>query len=149
MAIKISTRLRYGTRALLELALRQGDGPVQLKLIARDQQVSLQYLEHLIRPLVAAGVIKSMRGARGGVWLGKPPQSITLAEIVYLLEGSTDPVECVSDSRHCSLSGNCVMRDIWTEMKGALDDFLNSTTLQDIVERQKQKEQIAGDIYYI
>ncbi len=148
-AIKISTRLRYGTRALLELALHQGEGPIQLKHIANKQQVSLQYLEHLIRPLVAGGVIKSMRGAHGGVWLGKPPQSIKLSEIVDLLEGSTDPVECVSDSGHCSFSRSCVMRDVWIDMKSVLDDFLNSMTLQDLVDRQKKKERAEGDMYYI
>ena len=90
-----------------------------------------------------------MRGARGGVWLGKPPQAIKLSEIVWLLEGSTDPIECVSDRGHCPRSGNCVTRDIWTEMKCVLDDFLNSTNLQDMVERQKQKEQSDKAMYYI
>ena len=95
--MKLSTRGRYGTRVLLDLALRDGEGPIPLKDIAQRQQISLLYLEHLIAPLIAAGMVKSMRGARGGIWLAKLPQAIKLSEVVGLLEGSIVPVDCVSD----------------------------------------------------
>ena len=84
--MKLSTRGRYGVRALLDLAAHQGEGPVLLKDIARRQEVSLAYLEHLIAPLVAGGLVKSTRGARGGVLLLKPPSAIKLSEVVQLLE---------------------------------------------------------------
>ncbi len=147
--MKLSTRGRYGTRVLLDLALRWGEGPVQLKDIARNQQVSVLYLEHLIRPLMVAGLIKSMRGARGGIWLVKPPQEIRLSEVIGLLEGSTDMVGCLDDPNTCPRTNSCVTRDIWAELKKAMDGVLESTTLQDLVERQKRKERPAEKMYYI
>lgn len=147
--MKLSTRGRYGTRMLLDLALRWGEGPIQLKDIARNQQVSLLYLEHLIRPLMVAGIVKSMRGARGGVWLAKPPQEIKLSEVIRLLEGSTAPVGCLDDPSTCPRSDSCVARDIWGELKEAMDGVLDSVTLRDLVERQKRKERSTEKMYYI
>ena len=147
--MKLSTRARYGTRALLDTALHQGNGPVPLKTIARRQQVSLQYLEHLITPLIAAGLIRSVRGARGGVWLAKPPQEIRLSEVIDILEGSLAPVECVNDASYCPRSEFCVTRDVWGEMKRAMNGILESTTLQDLVERQQKKGQPKEEMYYI
>ncbi len=147
--MKLSTRGQYGTRALLELALHHGEGPVPLKIIAQSQQISLQYLERLITPLVAAGVIRSMRGARGGVWLARSPQEIKLSEVIELLEGSLALVECVSDPKYCPRSDFCASRDIWGELEKAMSGVLESTTLQDLVERQKRKEQSEEVMYYI
>ena len=147
--MKLSTRARYGTRALLDVALNQGKGPVPLKDIAQRQQISLQYLEHLVTPLIAAGIIRSLRGARGGVWLAKSPQEIKLSEIIGLLEGSLAPVECVNDASYCPRSDFCVTREVWGEMKKAMNEILESTTLQDLVERQRRKEQIKDAMYHI
>ena len=115
--MKLSTRGRYGTRALLELALHHGKGPVPLKDIAQSQQISLPYLEHLITPLIAGGIVWSIRGARGGVSLARPPEEIRLSEVMQLLEGSIALVECVNDPKYCSRSDFCVTRDIWGELK--------------------------------
>ena len=148
--MKLSTRGRYGTRMLLDLALRDGEGPIQLKDIAQRQQISLMYLEHLITPLVAAEMIRSMRGARGGIWLARSPQEIKLSEVVELLEGSIAPVDCVNDPKACPRSDLCVTRDVWIELKEAMDGVLESKTLQDLVEMQKVKGRRASDItYYI
>ena len=147
--MKLSTRGRYATRALLDLALHQGGGPVQLKDIARRQQISLQYLEHLITPLIAGGIVQSIRGARGGVWLAKAPEEIRLSDVIQLLEGSMAPVACVDNPEICSRSAFCVTRDIWGELKKAMDDILESTTLHDLVERQKKKEQPKQLMYYL
>ncbi len=147
--MKLSTRGQYGTRALLELSLHYGEGPVPLKDIARSQQISLQYLEHLITPLVTAGIMRSTPGARGGVWLARSPQEIKLSEVIGLLEGSIAPVECVNDPKYCSRSDFCVTRDIWGELKKVIDEVLESTTLQDLVERHKKKEQSEAIMYYI
>jgi len=147
--MKLSTRGQYGTRALLELALHYGEGPVPLKDIARSQQISLQYLAHLITPLVAAGIMRSTPGARGGVWLARSPEAIRLSEVIQLLEGSTAPVECVNNPEICDRSELCVTRDIWSELKKVMDGVLESTTLQDLVERQKSKEQSEEGVYHI
>jgi Rrf2 family cysteine metabolism transcriptional repressor len=147
--VKLSTKARYGTRALLELALRQGEEPVFLKDIARRQQISLPYLEHLITPLIAGGIMRSTKGPRGGVSLAKSPKEIKLSEVIQLLEGSMAPVECVNNPMICQRSEFCVTRDIWGELKGVMDRFLESTTLQDLVERYKKKEQLEAAMYYI
>ncbi len=133
----------------MDLALHQDEGLVPLKDIARRQEVSLPYLEHLITPLVAAGLVKSTRGARGGVSLVKPPSEIKLSEAVQLLEGSIAPVDCVNDPKLCHRSAYCVTRDIWSEMKNAMSQVLDSTTIQDLVERQKQKGQAEVEMYHI
>ncbi len=137
--MKFSTRARYGTKALLELSLRWGKGPVLLKDIAQRQEIPLQYLEHLIRPLVQAGIIKSTRGARGGISLLKPPREVILSEVIQLLEGSIAPVACVDNPELYPRSDRCVTHDIWAEVKKAMDGVLKSTTFEDLVERQKEK----------
>ena len=147
--MKLSTRGRYGTRALLDLALRHGEGPVLLKDVAQRQQISLRYLEHLITPLIAGGIVRSIRGAKGGVSLAKPPEEIKLSEVILLLEGSIAPVECVNNPGVCSRSESCVTRDIWGELKKAMDKVLESTTLQGLAERQKEKERPEEAMYYI
>ena len=147
--MKLSTRGRYGTRALLDLALHQGEAPVLLKDVAQRQQIPLPYLEHLITPLIAGGIVWSTRGARGGISLAKPPEQVKLSEVIQLLEGSIAPVECVNNPGVCSRSELCVTRDIWSELKKAMNGVLESTTLQDLVERQKRKGQPEEVMYHI
>ena len=137
--MKLSTRARYGTKALLELSLRWGKGPVLLKHIARKQEIPLQYLEQIIRPLIQAGLIKTTRGARGGISLRKPPREVLLSEVIQLLEGSIAPVACVETPEQYPRSDRCVTHDIWAEVKKAIDGVLESTTFEDLVERQKEK----------
>jgi len=137
--MKLSTRGRYGLRALLDLALHDGEGLIPLKDIARRQEISLHYLEHLIAPLIAAGLVRSTRGARGGVLLVKPPSQIKLSEVIQALEGSIAPVECVRDPGLCQRSALCASRDVWSELMEAMVQVLDSTTLQDLVERQRTK----------
>jgi Rrf2 family cysteine metabolism transcriptional repressor len=137
--MRLSTRGRYGLRTLLDLALHQDEGLVLLKDIASRQEFSLPYLEHLIAPLVGAGLVGSTRGARGGVSLLKPPAEIKLGKVVQLLEGSIGPVDCVSNPDLCRRSASCATRDIWVEMNEAINHVLDSVTLQDLVERQRRK----------
>lgn len=147
--MKLSTRGRYAPRVLLDLALHQEEGRVRLKDIAQRQQISLKYLEHLITPLISAGLVRSIRGPRGGVSIAKSPQEIKLSEVIQLLEGSVAPVECVNNPEVCSRSTFCVTRDVWGELKKATEDILKSITIQDLVERQKKKEQSGTTMYYI
>jgi len=147
--MKLSVRGQYGTRALLDLALHGGQGPVLLKDIAQRQQISLSYLEHVITPLIAGGIVRSTRGPRGGISLAKPPLEIRLDEVIQILEGSMAPVECVSNPEICERSEFCVTRDVWDELKKAMDGVLESITLQDLVERQKSKKRPEEAMYYI
>lgn len=147
--MKLSTRATYGTRAVLDLALHADEGLVQLKDIARRQQISLQYLEHLIKPLIAAGLLSSTRGPRGGLSLAKSPREIRLSQLILLLEGSTAPVECVTNPGSCERSATCATRDLWSEMKDAIDAVVESLTLADLVERQQKKEAQKVEMYFI
>jgi len=137
--MKLSTKGRYGTRTLLDLALHWGEGLVPLKDIAQRQEIPLPYLEHLIAPLIAGGLIRSTRGPQGGVSLLKHPEEIKLSEVIQLLEGSIAPVKCVDNPDAYPRSNLCATHDIWDEVKKAIAGVLESTTLQDLVERQRQK----------
>ncbi len=147
--MKLSTRGQYGARALLDMALHYDGGPVLLREIAARQAISGQYLEHLMSPLIKAGIVRSIRGARGGVTLARLPEQIKLSEVIQILEGSTAPVECVDNPKCCPRSGFCVTRDVWEEMKRAIGQVLESITLQDLVERHKKKERLEATMYYI
>jgi len=137
--MKLSTRARYGTKALLELALHDGGEPVPLKEISQRQQIPLPYLEHLISPLVQAGIVKSTRGVGGGVWLIRPPQEVALSEVIQLLEGSIALVDCVDNPEICPRSEHCITRSLWYEVKEAISGVFESITLQDLVERQRRE----------
>jgi Rrf2 family transcriptional regulator, cysteine metabolism repressor len=137
--MKLSTRSRYGTRALIDIAMNTNGKPVLLRDVARRQSISTMYLEHLITPLISAGIIRTTRGAKGGVWLAKDPKNIRLTEVIQLLEGSMAPVECVDDPKYCHRCDSCVTRDIWFDLKKAMTKVLDSTTLGDLVEREKQR----------
>jgi Rrf2 family transcriptional regulator, cysteine metabolism repressor len=147
--MKLSTKGRYGTRALLDLAQHRSDEPVALKDIAERQQISLSYLEHLIAPLIAGGILRSVKGPKGGISLAKNPGEIKLSEIIQILEGSTAPVECVDNPTICPRSELCVTRDVWYEMKKAVNLVLESNTLQNLVERQQTKKALEKEMYYI
>lgn len=147
--MKLSTRGRYGTRALLDIALHQSERPVLLKEVAQRQEISPLYLEHLIAPLITAGILRSTRGARGGVSLSRLAGEVRLSEILRLLEGSIEPVECVNNPEVCSRSGACVTRDVWGELQKAMDGVLNGITLEDLVERQRVKDQTRHIMYDI
>jgi Rrf2 family protein len=137
--MKLSTKGRYGVRALLDIALHHDESPVQLKDIAERQQISLSYLEQLIAPLVAAGLLKSARGAHGGVSLAMPARDIRLLDVVQALEGSLAPVHCVDEPEICPRAKACVTRDVWVEVKDAVESVLGSITLADLVKRQGEK----------
>ncbi|MEE9191076.1 MAG: Rrf2 family transcriptional regulator [Candidatus Aerophobetes bacterium] len=147
--MRLSTKGRYGARAMLDLALNFGKEPVLLRDIATRQEVSEKYLEHSMSSLRNAGLVRSIRGARGGYILAKPPSEIRLSEIMEVLEGSMAPVECVDDPEVCHRADLCVTRDIWEKMKEAIDNILESTTLEDLAERYKDKESSNAIIYNI
>jgi Rrf2 family cysteine metabolism transcriptional repressor len=146
--MKLSTRARYGIRALLDLSIHGIKDPISLKDIAERQEISMSYLEHLINPLVAGGIIRTVRGSKGGIVLVKAPGEIKLSEIVDLLEGSTAPVDCVDSPQNCLRSEDCVTRGVWIQVKEAIDGVLGSITLQELMERQKTN-QMPVNMFYI
>jgi len=147
--MKLSTKGRYGSRAMLDLALNYGKGFILLKDIARRQEISERYLEHLIAPLKAAGLVKSVRGARGGYSLARPPSEIKLNEVIRVLEGSMSPVDCVDDFGLCHRARFCVTREIWRDVGRAINGVLESMTLEEMVERQMEKGAPRAVMYHI
>ena len=137
--MKLSTRTRYGIRAILELAENNGKGPVQIKIIARHQDISIKYLEQLMAILKSAGFVRSIRGAKGGYILAKPPNQIRLSDVFNALEGTVTTAECVENKNYCARAADCVTRQVWAEVKWAIINVLQSITLQDLVDRTKNK----------
>jgi Rrf2 family transcriptional regulator, cysteine metabolism repressor len=147
--MRLSTKGRYGVRALVDIALNCNGGPVLLKDIAKRQDISAQYLEHLVAPLIRAGILRSIRGAKGGIALAKPPEEIRLSRVIEILEGSVAPVECVDNPSLCSRSDTCVTRDVWVEIKAAVVGVLEPLTLKDLMDRQKAKGRSKSETYSI
>jgi Rrf2 family transcriptional regulator, cysteine metabolism repressor len=137
--MKISTKGRYSTRAMLDLALHFGKGPVLIRDISKRQKISKGYLEQLFIPLRSAGLVRGIRGASGGFTLARPPAEIRLSDIIRATEGSSAPAVCVDEGNLCAQSKECVTRDVWAEIKKACDRILESMTLQDLAEKQRAK----------
>ncbi len=132
--MKLSTRSRYGTRILLELARNPGEKPVQVGTISEKQDIPAKYLEQLIRTLKQADLVRSVRGPKGGHILAKPPNEITLGQIVRLFEGQTDLVECVSLPEKCAMADDCRVRLAWKEATQALYAKLDAKTIADLLQ---------------
>ena len=131
--MKISTRSRYGTRMILDLAKRFNEGPVRIGDIAEREGISVKYLEQLIIPLKKGNFIKSVRGPKGGHMLSRPPEDITLGEVVRALEGEMGFAVCVENPHQCERSSDCVTRSIWKEASKAMYDKLDSITLAGLI----------------
>ncbi len=131
--MKLSTRTRYGLRALLDIAAHSGGAPVQLKEIAERQDVSLSYLEHIVGPLIGGGILRSTRGMFGGVSLLKEPRDILLWDVVNLLEGSVAAVDCVPHPHVCPRTATCAARRLWSELTEAMRGVLAARTLADLM----------------
>ena len=132
--MRLSTRGRYGTRMMLDLAVHHDQGPTPLREIAKRQDLSVKYLEQLIIPLKAAGFIRSVRGARGGYALAQDPDKISVGEIIEILEGGLSLVDCVEDPKFCRRQKDCPTKDIWLRMSGRLMEELSALSLQDVLD---------------
>ena len=131
--MKLSTRSRYGARILVDLARHKGQGPVQIGEISKRQDISVKYLEQLIRPLKKANLVTSVRGPKGGHLLAEKPENITLGQVVRLFEGQSDLVECVSFPEKCPMADDCQVRLAWRDATEVLYAKLDSTTISDLM----------------
>jgi len=125
---------------MLELACRYGEGPIELREIAKKENISFKYLEQVINPLRAAGLVKSIRGSKGGYSLARPPSEIRLYDVVETLEGQLYLLDCLQDAKVCQKAPSCVMRDIWKEVSEAVSKIFYSMTLEEMVHRKRDKE---------
>ncbi len=130
--MKISTRGRYGLRALVDLAMHQDDKAIPLRKIAEREKISEQYLEQLFASLRKAGVVSSVRGAHGGYLLNKDPEKITAGDVIRILEGPISPVDCVMDSYNCEQANSCVTHDLWNILSKQIGELLDSYTIADL-----------------
>lgn len=140
--MKISTKGEYGIRAMIELAHRYGQGYVQSAEIAAVRDVPENYLYQLLITLRKAGLIRSRRGPQGGHMLSRPPERISLAEVVMALEGPLAPVTCVQDSivNDCQFADTCVVRDVWQRVTEATRQILEETTFAVLIERERERQ---------
>ena len=139
--MRISTRSRYGVRLMLKLALNYGNQPVFLKDIAKNEEISEKYLSQIIIPLKAKGLVTSFRGMNGGYVLEKPPLQINLREIVELLEGKVELLNCIASPATCSRVSICATRDIWDSLGEKIAQTLESVTLEDLIKKHNCKNQ--------
>ncbi|MFO7655309.1 MAG: Rrf2 family transcriptional regulator [Candidatus Krumholzibacteriia bacterium] len=132
--MKVNTRVRYGLRAVVQIARNYGGDPVPISAIAESQEISSKYLEQVVGTLRKAELIHSHKGVRGGYTLARPPAEIDLWEIISALDAHTALVDCVADPDVCDRSDSCLTRTIWSLLSLKMRDFWSSFTLQDLVE---------------
>jgi Rrf2 family protein len=136
--MKLSTKTRYGTRLILDMAQHYGQGAIQLGEIANRQNISLKYLEQIIRPLKKADYVKSYRGAKGGHMLNRPPGEISVGEVVAVLEGGATLVRCDKNPDNCDRVDSCLTRYIWREAAEAMFERLSAITFADLLVLEKK-----------
>lgn len=153
--MKLSTKGRYGVRAMIDLALHyDDDGVTPLHSIAERQDISEHYLEQLIATLRKADLVNSVRGAHGGYLLAKEPAEITVKDIIKELEGPIAPSECVAEESgsSCENIEDCITRLVWKKLQNSINEVLNSITLEDLRQEAinaKQNGEHHGYIYHI
>jgi Rrf2 family cysteine metabolism transcriptional repressor len=148
--MKFSAKSEYALRALVEMAGYDDRRPVGVKEIAVHEGIPERFLEQQITALRKAGLVKSQRGAQGGVMLAKPPEDITIFEIIKALEGSLTTVNCTSNGGlECVKSSQCAVQDLWCQIGNAVESVLKGTTLKGLAGRQKHYNQSAKLMYYI
>ena len=140
--MRLSTKTQYGVRAMLEIALDSEKGPLSIHDISRRQALSVSYLEQLLNKLRRAGLVRSVRGPKGGYLLSRQPEKIKISEIVTVLEGDIGPVFCVAGGKKASLCdrlNKCASKALWKKMRDAMRGVLESTTLGDLCEGATDK----------
>jgi Rrf2 family protein len=136
--LKLSTKARYALRAMIELALREGRGPVQLRQVAKAQALSPKYLEQLTIPLRHAGLLLTERGPHGGYELARPAEVITALEVVQAVEGPGYLLDCVGRPSACERAHTCAARALWSRVSRAIHGVLSETTLAELRDDQQQ-----------
>lgn len=139
--MKLSTKSRYGVRAMLDLAFHYKYGPVSVGDIAKREDISVHYLEQILNRLKKEGLVKSMRGPKGGYVLSRPPARIKISQIVEVLEGGIAPVNCVSGrkrKRNCERIGKCIAKTLWDRLGEKIKNYLDSVTLADLLKEARE-----------
>lgn len=140
--MRLSTKSRYGLRAMFDMAYHAGTLPAQIKNISRRQNISPRYLEQIFQDLKKGGLLKSRRGPQGGYFLARKPQEITVKEILDAAEGKMALVDCSKSGKGCKkiceFDNQCVTQTVWEEASRRLNEYLDSITLKDLCEQGKE-----------
>lgn len=143
--MKISAKSEYGIRAVLDIAIEAGKGPVQVREIAQRQSIPKRFLEQILAGLKRASILESFRGAQGRYQLGRPAEKITLADLIQAIEGPIILMECTSveTSSRCRQSSSCVVKEVWSNVQSVLVETLSSITVEEMCRRRKERERYA------
>jgi len=148
--MKLSTRVRYGVRALVDLAISQvEDSPVLLDRIAQRQGISRKYLDAIFARLKASGMVHSTRGAGGGFVLAKKPNEISMGEVYKALEGPLDLVDCRTGDPQCGRQASCPSYEVWHGLATVMEKYLDSVTLGNLVEKDRTLRQKDSTMFFI
>lgn len=148
--MKLSTKGKYGVKALFELAMYQGTGPMSLKAIAERQGLSEHYLEQLAAPLRKAGLIVSVRGAQGGYTLARPANQISVGDVIRVLEGPIGFTDCSSEGEPCPEGATeSVMHSVWANVTRQIIAVIDGITLQDLADQAREKQEQQNIMYQI
>lgn len=144
--MKFSAKTEYGLRAILDLAYHYRESPIQLKQISARETIPVRFLEQVMATLKCAGLVESVRGARGGYVLSRAPEEVSLAEVITALEGPINVMECVTESStECDAVPICVIRDVWHDVQRSLMETLRATNLRDLCDRKASRETTSRD----
>ena len=139
--MRLSTKSRYGLRALFDMAYHAGTLPAQIKDISRRQNISPRYLEQIFQDLKKAGLLKSRRGPQGGYLLARKPHEITVMDIIHATEGEMALVDCVKtgkgNKKKCEFDNQCITQQVWAEASRKLNEYLGTVTLKDLCDRAR------------
>jgi len=130
---QVSTKVRYGLRALINLAFRGNGRPVSIAVLSTDEGISRKYLEAIFKSLQKEGITRSVRGARGGHLLARPPERVTVFEVFAALEGPPSLLDCLEEGMSCKRMDRCSTKKFWEEMQACIVEFLKSRTLKDLM----------------
>jgi len=145
--MKLTTKGRYGLRAMVDLAVNTDDEAVALSQIAERQGISLNYLEQLVARLKKSGIVNGIRGAQGGYVLAMPAEEISVGDILRALEGDLSPVDCYeinSNDTPCDNSDICVTKYVWKRISDSINDAVDGIMLSDLVAESKRVQAEAG-----
>ena len=136
--MKLSTKCRYGLRAIVDIARAYGKNPAKRKDIAKKQEISSSYLENILLILRNYKIVETTRGVNGGYVLSRAPSNITVYEIINALEGPLSLTDCVDEPASCNRTSSCATRFVWCELAGAMRSVLSKITLQELLDREKK-----------
>src|SRR5437588_11601488 len=137
--MKLTMKGDYGLRAMLDMAMYYGQGPIESADIARRQYIPEQYLDQILMALRKEGLVKSVRGPKGGHMLAKSLSQITMAQVMQALEGYVPPMECVRNPDFCKLSPGCALREVWQEVDAMSQQILIFTNIEELTQRHRHR----------